>query len=61
MIPEFVTPTLKVMFTNEFGDKTEVTKDLSDSTIGSVVEAFRESLMGFGFSPNNVDDYIPEQ
>lgn len=58
---EFTTPTLKVQFTNEFGNKSEVTKDLMDSTIDSVIEAFREALMGFGFSSELVDDYFGKE
>lgn len=55
------TPTLHVTFINEFGDKQEVIKDLWDSTIGSVVSAFSEALMGFGFSPENVKEYFDNE
>lgn len=61
MEQEYIAPTLKVVFTNEFGDKTEIIKDLNDPTIGSVVAAFRECLLGIGFHPNNVDEYIEAQ
>lgn len=54
----FVTPTLKIEFIDEFGNKSEMTKDLLDSTIDSLIEAFKESLMGFGFSPELVKDYL---
>lgn len=51
-------PTLHVIFTNEFGDKTEIIKELMDSTCGEVVEAFRQALLGIGFHPDNVNDFI---
>ena len=54
-------PTLHVIFTNEFGDKTEIIKELSDSTCDSVVSAFRESLLGIGFHPDNVNEYFGEE
>ena len=60
MNPVFVTPTLKVEYVNEFGSKSEVIRDLYDSTIESVIDAFKESLMGFGFSPELVKEYFVE-
>lgn len=51
-------PTLHVIFINEFGDKTEVIKEMIDSTCGELVNAFRDSLLGMGFHPDNVNEYI---
>jgi len=58
---QFVKPSLKIEFTNEFGNKSEIIKELYDSTIDSVVEAFRESLLGLGFHPENVKDYFDDE
>lgn len=58
MNDNFVIPTLKVEFINDFGSKAEIIKDLPDSTIDSLIEAFKEALMGFGFSPELVKDYL---
>lgn len=50
--------TLRIIFTNEFGNRTEVIKELMNSSCGEVVEAFRQSMLGFGFHPDSVNDYI---
>lgn len=52
--------TLHVIFVNSYGDKTEVIKDLDGDTCPIVVAAFRESLLGFGFHPDSVEELIPE-
>ena len=51
---------LHVIFINEFGDKTEIIKDLDQGTCSEVVASFREALLGIGFHPDNVQELIPE-
>ena len=53
-------PVLHVIFINEFGDKTEIIKDLDHGTCSEVVASFRDALLGIGFHPNNVQELIPE-
>lgn len=36
----------------------EVIKEMIDSTCGELVNAFRDSLLGMGFHPDNVNEYI---
>ena len=53
-------PILHIIYINEFGDKTEIIKDLIEPTCSEVVASFREALLGMGFHPNNVQELIPE-
>ena len=53
--------TLRIVFTTEFGDQTDITKTLQDGTIGEIFEAVRECLAGCGFQPENIDEWFPEE
>ena len=53
-------PVLHVIFIDEFGDKTEIIKDLNRGTCSEMVASFREALLGMGFHPDNVQELIPE-
>jgi hypothetical protein len=53
-------PTLRLVLTNEFGDATDITKDLVDSTISSVFWAIRDTLAGCGYNPINIDEWFPQ-
>lgn len=53
-------PVLHVIFINEFGDKTEIIKDLPRPTCAELVASFREALLGIGFHPDSVEELIPE-
>ena len=52
-------PTLQVVYTNSFGDKSEVKLDLENDTIESIFWAVRQAIMGCGFSESNVNDWFP--
>ena len=54
-------PALKIVFVNEFGDKQVIIKELYDSTAWSLTMAFKESLLGFGFHPEVVDECIESE
>lgn len=54
-------PSLKIVFTNEFGDKTTVKKSLESGHIGELVRAFREALAGIGFHHESINEYIEEE
>lgn len=51
---------IHIILVNEFGNKAEVKLDLMDSSIHAVIENIRIALMGLGFSPENVNEYLPE-
>ena len=55
----------KYTFTSEFtandGDKTTTTKEFTDDTLCDVLREFREFLLGCGFSPKLVDDYLGDE
>ena len=61
MLPEMKQATLRIVFTTEFGDQTDITKTLQDGTIGEIFEAVRECLAGCGFQPENIDEWFPEE
>lgn len=54
-------PTLKLVFTNEFGDRTEIEKTMISGDIGDVFRSIRDMLMGCGFQKANVDEWFPEE
>ena len=54
-------PTLQFIFTNEFGDKTEIKKELSDSSLESLFWAIRESLAGCGFGKESIEEWFSEE
>lgn len=57
---EIQKPVLHIIYINEFGDKTEIIKDLPEPTCVELVASFREALMGIGFHPDNVQELIPD-
>ena len=61
MLPEISKPSIRIVFTTEFGDVTDITKSLSEGTIGEIFEAVRECLAGCGFQPGNIDEWFPEE
>jgi hypothetical protein len=61
MKEEMQYPTLKIVFVNEFGDKTVVKKSLEDSHLSSLVRAFSEALAGIGFHQESINEYIEEE
>jgi hypothetical protein len=52
--------TLKFVYTNCYGDKTEVTTDLYDETIESVYSAVLSSLRGCGFAESTIQEWFGE-
>ena len=54
-------PTLRVVYTNSFGDTSDVKIDLKDDTIESVFWAIRQAIMGCGFSEKSVDGWFPPE
>lgn len=57
---EIQKPVLHIIYINEFGDKTEIIKDLPRPTCVELVASFREALLGIGFHPDSVEELIPE-
>ena len=60
-VTPFQKPTLQLVYTTEFGDRSEVILDLYDSTIDSVFHAVRQALVGCGFAQALVDEWFPEE
>ena len=54
-------PTLHLIYTNSFGDESNIKLDLKDDTIESIFWAVRQALMGCGFSEKNVNDWFPSE
>ena len=54
-------PVLHIIYIDEFGDKTEIIKDLTKPTCAELVVAFRESLLGIGFHPDTVEELISNE
>jgi hypothetical protein len=54
-----MTPTLRLILTNEFGDQTDITKTLPDSSMDQIYVAIREALAGCGFSAETIDLFFP--
>lgn len=52
-------PALRVVYTNSFGDESDIKLDLKDDTIESIFWAVRQAIMGCGFSEKSVDDWFP--
>jgi len=61
MLPEMKQATLRIVFTNPFGDSTDITKTVGEGTIGNIFEAVREAIMGCGFAKESVDEWFPEE
>ena len=55
-----MTPTMRLVITNSFGDVTDVTISLKDDSMESVYDALRSALMGCGFAPETVNEYLPD-
>lgn len=53
-------PSLRFIFTNEFGDTTDITKDLHTSAIDDLFWAIRESLAGCGFAKETIEEWFSE-
>jgi hypothetical protein len=58
---EITKPSLRFIFTNEFGDQTDISKDLRGSGIEDVFDAIREALAGCGFGKETIDQWFPEE
>lgn len=54
-------PTLQFILTTEYGEKTEVNKDLYDSSIESLFWAIRDALAGCGFGKETIEQWFPEE
>ena len=51
---------IRVIITNEFGDYTDITKNLlRGSHISEIYEAIREILTGCGYAGATVDEWLP--
>lgn len=59
MLRDICKPTLRIILTNEFGDTTDITKDLNGSGIESVFEALRSALAGCGYAQETIDEWFP--
>ena len=54
-------PVLHIIYIDEFGDKTEIIKDLDGVTCAKLVSSFREALLGIGFHPDTVEELISKE
>jgi len=52
--------TLEFIYTNEFGDRTQIKTDLYDSTIESLYNAIHYALAGCGFAKETIDEWLGE-
>jgi len=50
---------VRVIITNEFGQQTDVAVGMPDSTIDSVYNAVRKSLLGHEYYPETVEKCFP--
>lgn len=60
-LPPTQKPSLRLVFTTEFGDKTDITKDLISSGIDDLFYAIRDALAGCGFSQELINSWFPEE
>jgi hypothetical protein len=58
-LPRTQKPTLQFVFTTEFGDKTEVIKELTGSHIEDLFWAFRDCLAACGYDKENINEWLP--
>lgn len=61
MIPEPKKPSLRLVLTSEFGDVTDITKDLSGAGMEDIFWAIRDALAGCGFNHDTIDQWFPEE
>jgi len=54
-------PTLRFVYTNSYGDKTEVITDLYDDTIEGLYSAILSSLRGCGFGESTIQEWFGEE
>jgi hypothetical protein len=54
-------PTLRLILTTEFGDVTDVTQDLLDSSMEHLFWAVRHALAGCGYSEESIQQWFPEE
>lgn len=51
-------PYLRIEFVNEFGDRHEVSYDLFDSSLDTIISSQLNSLLAFGFMEQAVNDAL---
>ena len=51
-------PFLRVEFVNEFGDRHEVSYDLFDSSVDSIISSQLNSLLAFGFMEQSINEAL---
>ena len=61
MIKEPKTPSLRFVLTNEFGDQTDITKDLSSANMEDLFWAIRDALAGCGFARETIEQWFPDE
>ena len=54
-------PQLRFILTTEFGDVTDITKDLGGSSIEDLFWAVRDAIAGCGFAKENIDQWFPTE
>ena len=54
-------PTLQFILTTEFGDRTEIIKQLSGSDVEAVFWAVRDCLAGCGYDHRSIEDWFPTE
>jgi hypothetical protein len=52
--------TLEFIYTNEFGDRTEIKIDLMDTTMHGLYWGVRQALAGCGFAEKTIDEWFGE-
>jgi len=53
------TSRLRLIITNEYGDKTDVAVSMPDSKLESVYNAIHNALLGSQFHPELVEQFFP--
>lgn len=51
-------PTLSVMLTDEFGYQRKFYADLNSSSLGDVIRAFVDALLGFSYGAPTIEDCL---
>jgi hypothetical protein len=59
MIPDARKPTLRFILTTEFGDVTDITKDLNGTGIECLFWAIRDALAGCGYAKETIEEWFP--
>jgi hypothetical protein len=60
-LPEMTKPYIRIILCNEFGDVTDIKKDLVIDSMEEIYSAIQSALVGCGFSEATVKDWFPDE